>query len=450
MVFLEGLYGQTAYKKEVYDNHYDVLKNHYIIDSGYYAIANVPQNFTYGETTYNKGADVLYNLRGYLGDSLFFLGLKGVLDSAKWSNLSSLDFQNYMGNTIGVDLSDFFNGWVFQPGFPDFDIDSYSVSGSGGNYVLDINIIQQLRGLNIYHQNVPLILTLVDDNDVEHEFNIQVSGALTPISLNINFVPKTYFLNKNRVINYATTVVDTLLNGNSMSLLQTNMFTVKTYSTSSQVRVRVENHWTGAYGNHPSHIILSKDRYWNIEGDMTTADPIRFNLFFNGKYNNFNYDTGLRDFIGSTFVEDSLVVLYRATPNDNWQVYSEAVYNSLGDNTDAYCRFEVENVSASGQFTFGYKLYNAGVTENGWVDSKIIIFPNPVKDELSILNLNSNNFKIYKYIIYDEKGQIVKKGDFEPSHNSSIKVSDLKSGVYIIKLNNQTQGVEFNQKFVKE
>lgn len=252
------------------------------------------------------------------------------------------------------------------------------------------------------------------------------------------------------MINYATTVVDATLNNQSQSLVQCNIYSVKTYNSSTIINVRVENHWTGAYGNHPSHIILSKDRYWNIKGDMTTADPIRFNLFFNGKHNSFNYDTELRNFIGPSFVEDSLVVLYRATPNDNWQVYSDAIYNSLGDNTDAYCRFEVENVSASGQFTFGYKLYNASVVENGQDDSKVIIFPNPVKEELNVLNLNLNNFKIYKYIIYDEKGQIVKKGDFEPSNNSFIKVLDLKSGVYIIKLYNQSQGVEFNQKFVKE
>ncbi len=448
MVFLEGLYGQAAYKNEVFDNHYDVLKQHYIVDSGYYAIANVPSNFTYGETTYNKGADVLYNLRGYLGDSLFFLGLRGVLDSAKWSNLSSLDFQNYMGNTIGVDLSDFFNGWVFQPGFPDFDIDSYNVSGSAGNYVLDINIRQQLRGLNVYHQNVPLILTLVDDNNVEHEFDILVSGALTPISINIPFLPKTYFLNKNRVINYATTVEETTLNNQSQSLVQANIYSVNTYNTTSIVNVRVENHWTGAYGNHPNHIILSKDRYWNIEGDMTTSDPIRFNLFFNGKYNNFNYDTELRNFVGASFTEDSLVVLYRATPNDNWQVYSDVIYNSLGDDTDAYCRFEVENVSASGQFTFGYKLYNASVAENELDNTKTTIYPNPVKDELSILNLVSNHYQVYEYIIYNEQGQIVKKGSFKPEKGSSINVSDLKSGIYIIKIKHQD--VVLNQKFIKD
>jgi aminopeptidase N len=378
-VFLDGLYGQSAYHDEVYNNHYDVLKQHYIIDSGYYAIANVPENFTYGETTYNKGADVLYNLRGYLGDSLFFLGLRGVLDSAKWSNLSSTDFKNYMGNTINIDLTDFFDGWVFQPGFPDFDIDSYTISGTTGSYILDINIRQQLRGLNVFHQNVPLILTLVDANDIEHDYNIMVSNQLTPISLNISFLPKIYFLNKNRVINYATTVVEATLNNQSQSLSQANIFTFKTYNSSSLVDVRVENHWTGAFGNHPTNIVLSKDRYWNIEGKMTPTDKVRFNLFFNGKQNSFNYDINLKNFVGASFVEDSLVLMYRQTQNDNWEIYTDVVFNSLGDNTDAYCRFEVENVSNSGQFTFGYKMYGASITEINSENSSIIVYPNPVK-----------------------------------------------------------------------
>jgi aminopeptidase N len=446
-VFLEGLYGQSAYYDEVYNNHYDVLKQHYIIDSGYYAIANVPENFTYGETTYNKGADVLYNLRGYLGDSLFFLGMRGVLDSAKWGNLSSTDYKNYMSHTVNVDLTDFFDGWVFQPGFPDFDIDSYSISGTAGNYLLEINIRQQLRGLNVYHQNVPLILTLVDDNDVEHDFNVVVSNQLTPISLNISFIPKTYFLNKNRVINYATTVVESTINNQSQSLTKANIYTFKTYNSSSLVDVRVENHWTGAYGNRPTNIVLSKDRYWNIEGDISSTDKVRFNLFFNGKLNSFNYDINLKDFVGASFVEDSLVLMYRPTPNDDWVIYSDAIFNSLGDNTDAYCRFEVENVSHSGQFAFGYKMYGAGVTEIGSKKSNIIVYPNPVKKELYISNIPNKNNQVFNFIIYNEYGKIVQKGTYNPLIKNTINIEKLEKGVYIIKLINKDS--EFNQKFVK-
>jgi len=447
-VFLEGLYGQSAYEDEVYNNHYDVLKQHYIIDSGYYAIANVPYNFTYGETTYNKGADVLYNLRGYLGDSLFFLGMKGVLDSAKWSNLSSTDYKNYMSHTINVDLTDFFDGWVFQPGYPDFDIDSYSVTGSGGNYSLDINIRQQLRGLNVYHQNVPLILTLVDVNDVEHDYNIMVSDQLTPISLNISFLPKTYYLNKNRVINYATTVVESTINNQSQGLTQANMFTFKTYNSSSIVDVRVENHWTGAYGNHPTNIVLSKDRYWNLEGTMSPTDKVKFNLFFNGKQNSFNYDINLKDFVGASFVEDSLVLMYRPTQNDDWVIYTDAIFNALGDNADAYCRFEVENVSQTGQFTFGYKMYGANVVETASENSNSVVYPNPVEKELFISNIPIKNGEVFNFTIYNEQGKIVQKGNYNSLIQKAINIQKLPKGIYIIKLTSKNS--EFNQKFVKE
>jgi len=446
-IFLENLYGQIAYKEEVYDNHYDVLLKHYIIDEGYYPIADVPQEFTYGETTYNKGADIIYNLRGYLGDSLFFIGLKGVLDSAKWGTLSSLDFQNYMGNTIGVDLSDFFNGWVFQPGFPDFDIDSYTVSGTAGNYILDINIIQKLRGLTVYHQNVPLVLTVMDNNNVEHHFDISVSGALTAVSLNLNFMPVNYYLNKDRIINYATTVVESTINQTPTSFSQSNLYNAKTYSSNYTLDLRIENHWVEATGTSPSHIILSKDRYWKVDGNMTTSEPFEFRLYFNGQPNSYNYDINLVNFVGNSFNEDSLVIMYRPTPNDNWEIYPYVSYNPLGAETDAWALFSIDSVSVPGQFTFGYKLYNAGLDKVNHKKSNLIVYPNPVDDKLKIANLPTKNTMFYTYKIIDEQGKLIAKGVFNILEQNDIDVSQLPKGVYIIKLTNDE--TEFNQKFVK-
>lgn len=237
------------------------------------------------------------------------------------------------------------------------------------------------------------------------------------------------------------------MTNNSQSLNQVSLFYAQTYSSSSQVRVRIEDHWVAPYGNHPAHIVLSKDRYWNIEGNMDAANPISFKMFFNGANSGYFYDTNLQNFVGSSFSDDSLVIMYRPTPNDTWQVYQDVIFNTLGSSTDGYASFDVENLSASGQFTFGYKLYTVGVNEIKSTN-QITIYPNPVKNELKITNLATKNSQVLTYTIYNEQGQTIQNGYYNPLYQSSIKVSNLPRGAYIIKLSNSE--IEFKQKFIKE
>ncbi len=439
-VFLEGLYGQSAYKKDVYDNHYDVLLQHYIVDSGYYAIANVPESFTYGETTYNKGADVLYNLRGYLGDSLFFMGLRGVLDSAKWSTLNSTDFMNYMGHTINQDLTDFFEGWVFQPGFPDFDIDGYSVTGDNGNFEVALNIGQGLRGLSVYHNNVPLILTLVDQNMNDFDYQIMVSGPSTDITLNTTFEPVAFYLNKDRIINYATTVTDTNFLSNPLTYVQSSLYNTQSLS-GNPIRVRSEMHWVAPRGEAPNHVVLSKDRYWHIDGPIDGNNLVAFNLFFAATGSGSYYmDNGLKDFVGTSFTEDSLVLMYRENPNESWEIYTEnVVFSTLGDPLNGHARFQITSLNKSGQFTFGYKLYNAGLDDSGSQENWLL-FPNPVLDVLNLKNISWKTIGQH-YQIVDDQGKQVQSGILD---SNQIEVQQLTKGVYFLIVN------ETKAKFVKQ
>ena len=68
-MFLETVYGRPRYMQEVRDNHRTMVHNSHLTDEGWWALADMPQDFTYGTITYNKGADVLHTLRSYLGDT---------------------------------------------------------------------------------------------------------------------------------------------------------------------------------------------------------------------------------------------------------------------------------------------------------------------------------------------------------------------------------------------
>ncbi|HYG50334.1 MAG TPA: M1 family metallopeptidase, partial [Flavobacteriales bacterium] len=124
--FFEKLSGYTGYMNDIRPNHKNVVYKAHVDDGGAYALNGVPANATYGTTTYNKGADVVHTLRGYLGDSLFFTGLKSIISNFKFKNISSYQFRDHLNTIPGINVTNFFDDWVFQPGFPEFAIDSFT------------------------------------------------------------------------------------------------------------------------------------------------------------------------------------------------------------------------------------------------------------------------------------------------------------------------------------
>lgn len=63
-------------------------------------------------------------------------------------------------------------------------------------------------------------------------------------------------------------------------------------------------------------------------------------------------------------------------------------------------------------------------------NNKLIIFPNPVKN---LLSLDAKDNKEYHYQIYNMAGQLIKKGKF---NNKQTDLSDLSTGNYLIRINN--------------
>jgi len=71
---------------------------------------------------YEKGAWILHMLRGMLGDSSFFEGIRCYYHLYKEGNVLSEDFQKLMENVSGISLGNFFRQWLNQPAWPQYSI----------------------------------------------------------------------------------------------------------------------------------------------------------------------------------------------------------------------------------------------------------------------------------------------------------------------------------------
>ncbi|GAB4002521.1 M1 family metallopeptidase [Spirosoma daeguense] len=69
--------------------------------------------------SYQKGGWVLHMLRSELGDDTFWKGVRAYYEKFRNKNAQSSDLQAVMENVSGKKLGQFFQQWLYQPGYPE-------------------------------------------------------------------------------------------------------------------------------------------------------------------------------------------------------------------------------------------------------------------------------------------------------------------------------------------
>lgn len=430
-LFLEKVYGYDAYINDIKLNHKDVLHHAHITDGGYYAISGVPHQITYGDHSYNKGADVAHTLRGYMGDSLFFEGLTSFLAANNYSDVDATDFMNHLNTLNGVDVTDFFNDWVFNPGFPHFSIDSVITTGSIGNYTVNVYVRQKLKAATNFYTNVPLEITFKGDAWESQTESFVMSGQTSSFQFAIPFVPEISYLNGDDKISQAVTGENITITGLGIKDQTYPMFRVTTTAVTDSAFLRLEHHWVAPDGFKDNLLgyrySLSNERYWRVSGLNNVGYTGTGRIFFNGTTSSSGYlDNEMVAEVG--FNEDSLRVFYRSDVASEWEVVEGYFVNTLGSPTDGNAYANIDTLKY-GEYTFGW--------ENGYVDVDELVekqtfnlYPNPTKE---LVNIDLSGFEFGEYTIglYDMSGKLL-KSKITVAAQDFIDVSDLAKGQYLI------------------
>ncbi len=430
-LFLEHVYGRQNYLSEMRDNHHNVLHLAHILDSGYYALNAVPHAYTYGEHSYNKGSDVAHTMRGYFGDALFFQGLQSIITNYAGGNLSSVDFMDHLNTVPGINATDFFEDWIFSPGFSHFQVSSFAATPSAGLYDVDVVVSQKLKATTTLHDNVPLQVSFIDASWNIHHEEIMMSGAFDLFNFQIPINPVHVFVNMDERINDATTSENHTITSTGLSNMPYANTRLTIGSLTDSVFVRATHHWV--YPNFtqgvPANVVISPQRYWSFRSidAQNMSATIRFD--YNGQQNNAGYydDELFIDYGTETFVEDSIVLLYRPDKQSAWTIHPDYNIAFQGLNTDKKGAITT-NVYMDGEYTFGYKTNAVSVQEPE--PKAFLIYPNPGSD---FINIELDKQGPFTCFIYDSNGKIVSKNQLSDSNNQ-IPVSQLSSGLYIVSI----------------
>ncbi|HNX38246.1 MAG TPA: M1 family aminopeptidase [Candidatus Cloacimonadota bacterium] len=116
----------------------DEIQQYYINwenSNGPHTIFNPEYNLMFAPPTYEKSASVLHMLRLKMGNENFFTFIRALLTTYPNSNINTQEFIALAEQSSGLDLTQFFQQWIYSPGIPDARVYVFSNStGQGRSY----------------------------------------------------------------------------------------------------------------------------------------------------------------------------------------------------------------------------------------------------------------------------------------------------------------------------
>ena len=446
-LFLEHVYGYPSYINSIRENHKDVLHTTHIIDEGFRALHGIPHEFTYGEHTYNKGADVAHTLRGYMGDAEFFSTLTAFLAANKYKDVDAYDFRDFITANSSFDATDFFNDWIFNPGFPQFSIDSVKTVPSGTSFLNTVYVKQKRRAAPNYFSNVPLEVTFKNINWDEETFDFIMNGSNAAFQFTTSFAPKLSFLNGADKISQAVTAETQVISSTGVKNFSYAFFKTTVSNISDSAYLKVEHNWVAPDdfkdGSKGFQYEISTERYWNVTGFLPATFDAKIQLLYNGRSTpNGNLDNLLTSSAG--FNEDSLVLLHRNNPSEEWEVVTNCTFNSLGSKIDGYGRVDTDSFKL-GQYTFGWKRGTVDVNEKESSLLGLAVYPTLATNFITVSTTN-NNLKNLKLTVVDLSGKQLYSA--AGTDQQTIDIENWSSGTYIVVLSD-SKGLVTQKEFIK-
>lgn len=430
--FYQAIYGEKRYRDWIRTTHRNVLQFAHIVDSAYLAINNIPVWHTYDDlNVYKRGADLVRTIRNYMGDTAFFPAVRGYLNDYAFSNANSYDLRDKLTQHSSIDMTRFFDDWIFTPGFPHFSIDSVTSIQNGGSYDVTVYTRQRSKGNNHIYK-MPVDITFADGVD-SMTTSVFIDTVLNTFHFTLPFNPTWTALDRNEKTAHAVTCYEQPINttGN-FAFPETNVASfIPTNLGAGNNFVRIEHNWVAPdpFKGYNHGIRLSDYHYFKVDGVFSSGFVAKCTFSYNGGT---SLSTGYLDNTLINGTEDSLVLLYRANTADEWHPCSHYLFN-MGNANDKIGSFTVDTL-LKGEYAFGY--YDHSVASVFAIGSNVLndlmVFPNPSTGIVNIkYHLKNGEEGLLR--IKDSTGKIVYSVRINSSDDTVIyKARNKAIGTYFV------------------
>jgi aminopeptidase N len=198
--YCEALWEEHFYGQDQYDAVMSDFRERYFSEDATHRYSIYDPEVVWGRTTYQKAAWVLHMLRWVVGDDAFWSILPEYYDRYQYSNATTSDFQAVCEEFYGASLDWFFQEWIYDKGFPEFEFAWQYVGQSGSHLKIWVNQVQtnapavfrmpvEIHWTNSNQTSDSQIILLSSEADI---FSLESSGE--PVS--VAFDPDENLLKK--------------------------------------------------------------------------------------------------------------------------------------------------------------------------------------------------------------------------------------------------------------
>jgi aminopeptidase N len=390
-IFREWVYGYADYQQGIRENHDDIIHYVHLREGGYRAVSGVPHAYTYGDHVYQKGSDVAHSLRGYMGDSLFKIGLNYHLNQSQFKDVSSEDFRDNLIAATGLTyLTDFFDDWVFNPGFPHFSIDSVTYVGVGPNTNATVHVKQKLRGAPNYYTNVPLEITFFGAAGEVNTQRMFVSGATSVQTFTLSFQPVYAAADFNNKLSDAVSDESRNISTTGASNFALGRINLTVTAAPDTAFVHITHNWAAPdpMQNNPNNYRLGQGRYFSVGGIWPAGFSTDARMYYDGRTSSLSGPAGWFDNDLMPVNGDSVILLYRRSAADEWQEFPRYTKTRIGSSaTSKYGYFSIDSL-VPGEYCYanGVSTVLIGIDEETAEPfaAHLGIYPNPAQQQATL------------------------------------------------------------------
>ncbi|MFY0644586.1 MAG: T9SS type A sorting domain-containing protein [Bacteroidia bacterium] len=440
-VFLEAVYGKEAYKDDIRSNHKAVVHYAHLRDGQTLPVSGIGHANTYGMHVYDKGADMVHTLRGFMGDSAFFKACASFQKDFKFKDVSTEDMRDHFQQFTSISLDKFFEQWIKTAGFAQF----YIVSVEQDANAYQIRIKQNQRFNSITYEDVVYDITAFSSDFESVTIQTITDGSdylMTIDKSEIPFIPVYWALDFNERISDAITDEWAFVKQSDQINFEQALFEGTVTSASDSALFRVEHHWVSPdhYFNKIEGLAMSKERYWTVDGVWPADFKVEGTFEYNGLQPSSAPQNGYLDNQLIRITEDSLVLLYRPNAISDWQIHPDYVKN-MGSVFNKLGTVVVSDLK-KGQYTFG--MYDQSLLTNTSpepINLEYKLYPNPASTEIHLEFEGEHPCCMVE--ITNSEGKVVLTKKFKSKKEGlTIDVASLAPGTYFIGLSHDDLAYE--------
>lgn len=261
-----------------------------------------------------------------------------------------------------------------------------------------------------------------------------VSGAqsISDVELPEDFDVAFALLNEDNKLNYARMHANSKVKLKAPVTMPYVEFSFKVNQIKDTALICVQHMWIppDPIVNNPNNAKISNSHYWIVDGLL----PDQFKASATLEYKNNASNTFLDgDLVSNT--EDSLILVYRKSPREDWRkfpYYSKQMLSA----TDGQGFIKIDTL-LMGEYAFANgNLPTVSVKNLSPIVHQLNVYPNPVIDQINILGsgLDFGNKTIQ---IFDASGKLVSSTtQHYVGDNLKVSTSQLQNGQYYLQILN--------------